>query len=127
MSISEQVKELRELADGYKMADRPLAANTIYQAADTIESLSAKLANMERPAEDCGGGWICCNEHFPQLTEYSYENVLKRLEIAYMTDTVVYAIGYYDGYKWIDKRNCEIENVIAWRQFLPLPEPYHEP
>lgn len=49
MSISEQVKELRELSDGYKAADRPLAANTIYQAADTIESLSAKLqaADME--------------------------------------------------------------------------------
>jgi len=45
MSISEQVKELRELADGYKMADRPLAANTIYQSADTIESLSAKQEN----------------------------------------------------------------------------------
>ena len=61
--ISEQVKELRELADGYKMADRPLAANTIYQAADTI---SAKLqaANMERSAEDCGG-WIPCEEKLP--------------------------------------------------------------
>lgn len=68
MSISEQVKELRELADGYKMADRPLAANTIYHAADTIESLSAKLqaANMERSA-DCGGGWIPCKERLPHI------------------------------------------------------------
>ncbi len=68
--ISEQVKELRELADGYKMADRPLAANTIYQAADTIESLSAKLhaENMER-TEDCGG-WIACEDGLEPIKYY---------------------------------------------------------
>ena len=94
----------------------------LLQAADTIEALSAKLADMDRPAEDCGGGWIYCEERFPQLTEYSHDNVLQRLEIAYMTDTIGYAIGYFDGYKWIDKRNHEIENVIAWKPFLKLPD-----
>lgn len=37
------------------------------QAADTIESLSAKLqaADMERSAENCGG-WILCSERMPE-------------------------------------------------------------
>lgn len=41
--LSEQVNELRELADGYKLADKPLVARTLHQAADTIEDLSRKL------------------------------------------------------------------------------------
>lgn len=53
MSISEQVKELRKLAGG-----SPNYWKVFDEAADTIESLSAKLADMERPAEDCGAGWI---------------------------------------------------------------------
>lgn len=122
MSISEQVKELRDYANLAPISKSE--ENMILRAADTIESLSAKLADKERIGEDCGGGWIYCNERFPQLTEYSHENVLKRLEIAYMTDTVRYVIGYFDGYKWMDKRNHEIENVITWKPFLKLPELY---
>ncbi len=50
MSISEQVKELRKLAD-FHNTEIYLSyeqRNTISQAADTIESLSAKLADMGR-------------------------------------------------------------------------------
>lgn len=56
MDISEQVKELRELADDMEkyVGLRP-KPNVLRNAADTIESLSAKLADMERPAEDNGG------------------------------------------------------------------------
>lgn len=48
MSISEQVKELREFEIGW-LHDVPMAKSIMNQAADTIESLSAKLqaANME--------------------------------------------------------------------------------
>ena len=62
MSISEQVKELRELANDVWLNSNEKFGIKINQAADTIESLSAKLqaANMERSAEDCGGGWIEC-------------------------------------------------------------------
>ena len=59
MSISEQVKELREFEIGW-LHDVPMTKAIMRQAADTIESLSAKLADMERPEEDCGGGWIEC-------------------------------------------------------------------
>lgn len=50
MSISEQVKELREFEIGW-LHDVPMAKGIMKQAADTIESLSAKLADMERSAD----------------------------------------------------------------------------
>ncbi len=59
MSISEQVKELRELADGKIHYCEWKKSEILNQAADAIEALSAKLADMERSAEDCGG-WIEC-------------------------------------------------------------------
>lgn len=68
--ISEQVKGLRYKADIYNTVGSVWELNRaeakrlqamLRQAADTIESLSAKLADMERSAEDCGG-WIPCDE-----------------------------------------------------------------
>ncbi len=62
MSISEQVKELRAIANNLSIGHNmpiSLAVERFREAADTIESLSAKLADKERPAEDCGG-WIEC-------------------------------------------------------------------
>lgn len=52
MSISEQVKELKELANSY-YGEIKNHVSTIEKAADTIESLSEKLqaANMERSAD----------------------------------------------------------------------------
>lgn len=58
--ILDQVKELRELADGKIHYCEWKKSEILKQAADTIEALSARLADMERPAEDCGGGWILC-------------------------------------------------------------------
>lgn len=62
--ISEQVKHLKELSDTARANVYSFEAlsQSLREAADTIEALSAKLqaANMERPAEDCGGGWIEC-------------------------------------------------------------------
>ena len=57
MSIGEQVKELREL---FEIFEGKRLGRVLGQAADTIESLSAKLqsANMELSA-DCNG-WIEC-------------------------------------------------------------------
>lgn len=62
MSISEQVKELRKTAKSLYIVGYNEEAKEMYQAADTIESLSAKMADMERPEEDCGGGWIPCDK-----------------------------------------------------------------
>ena len=178
MSISEQVKELRELASipGIDAGGLYDLNNKLYQAAETIEALSAKLetankelerwhtdkindkiknpfawtstlcchncdhkdeyieeleaADMERSAEDCGDGWIQCKDRLPETSEYmgfAPTPYMKRIEIAYMTDTVEYLIGFYDGSKWMDKHLNIIKNVIAWKPFLKLPEDYHEP
>lgn len=63
--ISEQVKELREEAEYQNdIKDYHGMVDLLSEAADTIESLSAKLqaADMERSADDCGGGWIYCGD-----------------------------------------------------------------
>lgn len=61
MSISEQVKELRETAELFDKIDD--GRRMLLQAADTIEALSAKLAaNMDRSDRYCGGGWISCED-----------------------------------------------------------------
>lgn len=74
------------------------------------------------------GGWIPCSVRLPETLEYmEFEPTpyMKRIEIAYMTDTVEYLIGFYDGSKWMDKHHNIIKNVIAWKPFVKLPEAYH--
>src|SRR5699024_4708285 len=65
-------------------------------------------------------GWISVDERLPEKNEYFVETsgdkdfpngYYKRLEIAYMTDTIEYVHGYYDGYKWMDKYLDTIKNV----------------
>lgn len=68
-------------------------------------------------------GWISVEERLPSESEYLNRHndgidTLKRLTIAYMTDTIEYAIGCYDGYKWVNQLgNKKINDVIAWRPF----------
>lgn len=69
-------------------------------------------------------GWISVEERMPEDEErYAYDDevtrYMKRLEIAYMTDTIEYVHGYYDGYKWMDKYHDTIKNVVAWRTHEP--------
>ena len=73
--------------------------------------------------------WISVDDRMPEKNEYFVETsgdkdfpngYYKRLEIAYMTDTIEYVHGYYDGYKWMDKYHDTIKNVVAWR----IHEPY---
>lgn len=99
MSISEQVKELRYKADIYNTvgsvwelnrAEAKRLQEMLRQAAGTIESLSAKLADMERPAEDCGGGWIPCSEPPKHNNEVLIFNGKS------------YSVGYYDGKTWVN-------------------------
>ena len=68
--------------------------------------------------------WIPVEERFPVKEEYEgrgfdNEPYLRRLEIAYETDTLEYKIGYYDGYKWIDEHYDTINNVVAWKTHVP--------
>lgn len=72
--------------------------------------------------------WVPVVKRLPEESEYIGLSVgrryMKRLEIAYMTDTIEYTFGYYDGAKWMDKQNSKIENVVAWKLHEPYrPEP----
>ena len=87
---------------------------------DDVEEILKKYMN---------GGWISVEERLPEKNEYFVETssdkdfpngYYKRLEIAYMTDTIEYVHGYHDGYKWMDKYHDTIKNVVAWR----IHEPY---
>lgn len=119
MSISEQVKELREVAEMYEGLD---GGKILSEAADTIEALSAKLqtASMGRPAEDCGGWWIYCGDG-KNLPEIERDIILstRSLDVykGYRANTEGYFYAEGEGY-------ILYENVLAW---MPQPEPYHEP
>jgi len=123
MSISEQVKELRAIANNLSIGHNmpiSLAVERFREAADTIESLSAKLADMERSAEDRGGGWIYCGDG-KNLPEIECDVLLstRGLDVykGYRADTEGYFYTEEEGY-------ILCENVLAW---MPQPEPYHEP
>lgn len=123
MSISEQVKELRELANSKEFEPHEPVTygfyarikSKLFKAADIIESLSAKLADMERPTEDCGGGWIECENKMPEIGKPvlvcdKQGNVCVRAITCEIKGKKYWSQDKYD--------------VVAWQ---PLPEPYHEP
>lgn len=117
MSISEQVKELRYKADIFEKSGCAVdgIAKAFREAADTIESLSAKLKEA-----DCGGGWIYCGDG-NNLPEIERDIILstRSLDVykGYRANTEGYFYAEGEGY-------ILYENVLAW---MPQPEPYHEP
>lgn len=117
------VEQLNELKD--KCWDRAKKENNINFARKQLDiSQVIGIINIQPKI----GGWIPCSERLPETSEYmEFEPTphMKRIEISYMTDTVEYLIGFYDGNKWMDKHHNIIKNVIAWKQFLKLPEAYH--
>ena len=85
--------------------------------------LDKKEANKDMNAST-NASWIPVEERLPEKNEYFADTssdrefpngYYRRLEIAYTTDTVEYTHGYYDGYKWMDKWNDIIKNVVAWK------------
>lgn len=118
--ISEQVKELRNLADYFQRQNRDYyTAPALSEAADTIESLSAKLA--------ANSGWIPCGERLPEdgvdvlvWFEYFRYGEYNRL---FQTKGISHT---FDG-KWSGFVNGQSGwnqlRIIAWQ---PLPEDYHE-
>lgn len=124
--ISEQVNELRYKADIYNtvgsvwelnLAEAKRLQAMLRQAADTIESISAKLqeANMERSAEDCGG-WIPCKERLPDQRD----NYLCTMKSS--SGHKFRMIGHYNLPGWTDDN--KMQQTIAWQS---LPDQYHEP
>lgn len=113
--ISEQVKGLREIAKNFSEWEYNRFYDIISQAADTIESLSAKpaAANMEKSDDYYGGGWISCEDRLPDKDDI----VLIDTGIGY------FEIATYSGDgKTFYTEECGSSCPIAWQ---PLPEPYH--
>lgn len=119
--ISEQAKELRAIANNLSIGHNmpiSLAVERFREAADTIEALSEKLTDMERPAEDCGGGWILANvKNDNYICDYRLRDYYGVILITYETlkkKRYVKAVlcNYGHIYKKIGGE------IIAW-QFLP--------
>lgn len=126
--ISEQVRKLREtekrITDGYS----PIftTPELFSEAADAIESLSAKLADTERSAEGCRDGWIYCDggnnlpeEKINPITKDFYE-----YQVAFKSDDVTDIRHYKFGRgHWWNGPEIMDKYVIAWRGYL---DPHHE-
>lgn len=129
MNISEQVNKLREAVKSYRPYVPYYVIGLLQNAADTIESLSAKLADMERSDEDCGGGWIYCGDG-ENLPKEPFACIVTVIDTEPMTMTdfeaiLPYQVGYSGG-TWNDSDGRQIPfDVIAWMK-APT-EPYHEP
>lgn len=115
--IDERIEHMQKaFINNESMPGYLLYKKTMEEAKDIIRKhISGKDMNVST-----NDGWIPVEERFPEYEEQCRNDdrgnqYMKRLEIAYMTDTVEYTFGYYDGYKWIDKRHNIISNVVAWR------------
>ena len=121
MNISEQVKELKEMADNTKWASfgectRKIYESALRQAADTIEALSAKMAaeNMERLDSS---GWIPCEDRLPNYGGQYYLITAKESDRYHVTFA-----KWKPRYKQWDMSGARsFWKVIAW---MPMPEVY---
>lgn len=124
--IGEQVEELRKAAKWFDTACFPEGVKLANEAADTIESLSAKLqaVNMERSAKDCGG-WIPCKDRLPTMEECQKNDCRFILDdgnrrYGGLFDYEKQCFTQFDFWRGLVEDKC----AIAWQ---PLPNPYHEP
>lgn len=116
MSISEQINSqirlLRSLSFECHCQWKEELEFALSDAANTIESLMKKLADMERSAEDCGGGWIPCDEdNFPDkevlCCDQCGEMILGYVSEDKTSDTGFCAendnVYMYNCVKWMEK------------------------
>lgn len=176
MSISEQVKELRNFGNNRKLDvfGYDEIHKIMSQSADTIEALSAKLetankelerwhtdkindkiknpfawtstlcchncdhkdeyieeleaADMERPAEDCGGGWILCSTgNMPDMGSTVLIQLKSERDGITGDEDRTFDISFIrsrDNSEWISpSAKYPLKAVKAWK---PI-KAYHEP
>lgn len=127
--ISEQVKNLREIADRVKKDNYLMVARILNEAADTIEALSEKLSakNMERSEENYRGEWIPCSERLPNIEDLHEKSIEDCKSYLIQRNCGVIDVAHYIkvyGKPYFSSHALEIADVIAWQ---PLPEPYNQP
>lgn len=123
--ISEQINKLREAVKSYRPYVPYYVIGLLHNAADTIESLSAKLKEA-----DCGGGWIIASERMPE--EYRCIDP----ETGYYGMSADVLCSAYDEYEmrdeiWIDHTIDGEWQTHEWYEgeklaWMPLPSPYRE-
>ena len=121
-NIKEQIRKLRGLAEGYARCQLWNVADNFKEAADTIESLYAKLqsANMERSTAYYNGGWIPCGERLPECNgEYICTQENHSLSSGKVVSKSVEMVEFCNG-AW---RRAKHLKIIAWQ---PKPEVYKE-
>lgn len=120
LNLSEQVKELREMSKKYPAnIEIELFEKTLLNAADTIESISAKLQAANKKVERlreitrCDGEWIYCADRGNLPTESGeYRTISNCQEIfANLNFDVLDGTWYDDGGQYHD--------VIAWWKVYP--------
>ena len=119
--ISKQINDLRAYAKDRKGE----LAKLVSDAADTIETLSAKLsaANTERSSQYYHGGWIPCSERLPEPNR----SVLVQLRVDYADPIQIMTLNISKcegGFSCIWKTQemsiyFDMEDVVAW---MPLPK-----
>ena len=118
------MQELEKIIEEIELEKKrcSLSQDCSNEYAVTEISLLEKIEKIIR--KHMNDGWIPVEERLPEKNEYFADTssdrefpngYYRRLEIAYMTDTVEYTHGYYDGYKWMDKWYGIIKNVVAWK------------
>lgn len=119
-----KMQELEKIIEEIELEKKrcSLSQDCSNEYAVTEISLLEKIEKIIR--KHMNDGWIPVEERLPEKNEYFADTssdrefpngYYRRLEIAYMTDTVEYTHGYYDGYKWMDKWYGIIKNVVAWK------------
>lgn len=119
--ISELVKGLRKLGNQWKHNDIA-GCHLIFEAAATIETLSAKVRE-----NNLNGGWIPCGGRRPEdLGQYlcTVESWGTRGINILSWGAPTFPMNLGDGVGWYD--SCSdgdfyVDNVVAW---MPLPEEY---
>ncbi|MCI9142381.1 MAG: hypothetical protein HFH87_07125 [Lachnospiraceae bacterium] len=102
-------------------------SNILTEAADTIESLSAKLADMERPAEDCGGWILCSTGIMPDMGSTVLIQLKNERDGITGDEDRTFDISFIrsrDNSEWISpSAKYPLKAVKAWK---PI-KAYHEP
>lgn len=120
-------KQIEEMIEAIKPFVSGFACGEESGSCELTDCRTCKARNLANGIYNAGYrkqiGWISVDDRLPTEDEYlTHHNdgldTLKRLLIAYQTDTIEYQIGCYDGWKWMNQLgNRVVKGVVAWKPF----------